>query len=82
MSLSRPPIDRETFPSHILRAVETTAQFVARARRSLGWSQVELAKFLEVTRETVGRWERGEHDMKRRIWARFEARLLRARRGA
>jgi len=55
--------------------VETTAQFVARARKTLDWSQAELAKFLKVTRETVGRWERGEHDMKRLIWAKLEAKL-------
>ena len=29
-------------------------------RRSLGWTQEKLAKRLQVSRETVGRWESGQ----------------------
>ena len=57
--------------------METTAQFVARARKKLGWSQARLAKALKYTRESVGRWERGEHDMPREPWAKLEAILQR-----
>lgn len=32
-------------------------------RRRLEWTQVAMAKFLEVEEGTVGRWERGETKM-------------------
>lgn len=46
---------------------ESTARFVKRARTELGLSQVQLAKLLKVTRESIGRWESGQHDMRRAI---------------
>jgi transcriptional regulator with XRE-family HTH domain len=36
-------------------------QRIVRARRRRGWSQTELAGKLEITRERMGNWERGEH---------------------
>src|SRR4051812_7310747 len=38
---------------------KTVGERIVRTRQRRGWSQAELARRLEVTRERLGKWERG-----------------------
>jgi len=47
---------------HIITDVEKASDYVKRCLKVLGLKQRELGAKIGCTRETIGRWARGEHE--------------------
>ena len=52
--------ERRHIRAHGFRAPRIDGATIREARKARGWSQAQLADVLDVTADTVGRWERDQ----------------------